>query len=407
MNNERSVKTADLKIFQLILIILLISFFEESEYSVLSVTALFAMLLLPIVILLWFVICKQTVTKSDKSIVAVFAVFIFVQVIFVRWGELYTSLTPIYRSLTVLAFILYARKFKLSKGKFQAISALTVVVLILGLCTIFSPNEKGANVLFGNYNTVGVLYFTLGVINLIVYLKMHFKTSFVLFLGCVLMIILSNTRTSLFLLLIALVLWGLFLILPKNMIKPKIIFPVLIILLIAFVWFYYNIKSLSVYSTLNKISKELFNKNFDSGRPDLWHMAVDAVGKNWLSGRGTGVDLEEFYPQVKTPHSVYFDIYLQNGILGLISYLVCIFLVIKRKGKWSRTNLNVLLITVAFAILFYNSVGIVFTKARSGIGLLQWALLALPYADGVKISENEEAASDKLSSSGLQRKEVY
>ena len=99
---------------------------------------------------------------------------------------------------------------------------------------------------------------------------------------------------------------------------------------------------------------------------------------------------------------VFFDIYLQNGLLGVISYLLCIFVTLKKKGKWESSNLAIFIMIVSFIFIFYNSVGIVFTKARSGIGLLQWAIIALMYVCKKNESIKRSVAYDKSYSRNLQ-----
>lgn len=405
MNVEKNKAITDRK-FKLILLLLFFSFFEESLFSWLSFSALAAMLLLPLVILADFIKDRIRLGKDEKAIIAAFIAFIVLQIACIRLDALYTSITPIYRSFTVLMTVLYARRLVLDVSKLKALNILTFVTLIIGFITFFFHVEVNSHILIGNYNTVGVLYFTLGIVNVIIYLKNRQATQIILFICCIAMILISVTRTALLLMFIMFALWLLLKIMPKAVIKPKIIYPLFFIVIIGFVWVYYNIKNLPVYSTLNSISQALFNKSFDSGRPDLWHMAVECVGNNIFFGQGTGIDLETFIPTVKTPHSVYFDIYLQNGIIGVVLYILCILVVIKSKGKWNKSSINLLLVSVVFVIVFYNALGIVFTKARSGIGLLQWLLIALPYSVNKSKLSYRRIINDKLNNSDIQCERV-
>lgn len=400
MTRERNKARLDLNIFRLLVALLTVSFFDESRISILSAVSLVATLLIPIVILIWYKNCRIRLTREDKKIAAAFIVFMSIQILNIRLNDIYTSITPIYRSVAVLLIVLYIRKFNLTKRKYKVLTHMSFVTIILGFLTIFNRIGKSTNLLYGNYNTVGVLYFTIGVVNILLYIKLHNRASLFAFLGCLGLILLSNTRTALILLVIMFVVWFVLNMLPKSIKRPKIINPVFFIIIIAFVWFYYHIKELSLYSVLNDISKMIFNKNFDSGRPDLWKKTVSVVGSHWLLGRGTGIDLENFVYYLKTPHSVYFDIYLQNGWLGLTAYLICIIVAVKQKGKWYYNIFNTAIVTLVFVILFYNSVGIVFTKARSGIGLIQWALLALPYSESKRM-EVKIKRYDKPCRSGI------
>lgn len=383
-SKKKNLEESCANIFPIVAVLLLLSTFDEARVFRLSTVALLSILVMPLII--WYVYIRNIykISQTDKYIIAVFAIFIVIQCLNIIWSSIYNSITPIYRSFTALMFVLYIRNMRWGKKEFGIIRVCTLIAVILGFATIYFPGSDGENPVFGNYNTVGALYFTLGTVNFVIYMHNKNKCSQLLCAFCILLMLISNTRSALFLSLI--LLFG-FIILncfSRRFVRPKYIYPICILVIIGFVWFYYNIKSLDIYNTINAISRQLFNKNFDSGRPDLWHYTMEAVGENWLFGCGTGIDLESFFPRFKTPHSVYFDIYLQNGIIGLISYIGCIFSVVFNKGKWEKNKINVLLIVIIFVVLFYNAVGIIFTKARSGIGIIQWGLMALPYRQANK-----------------------
>ncbi len=112
MNAEKNKAITDRK-FKLILLLLFFSFFEESLFSWLSFSALAAMLLLPLVILADFIKDGIRLGKDEKAIIAAFIAFIVLQIACIRLDALYTSITPIYRSFTVLMTVLYARRLVL------------------------------------------------------------------------------------------------------------------------------------------------------------------------------------------------------------------------------------------------------------------------------------------------------
>ena len=128
MNVYSSRKTGNYT-FILIMVLFLVSFFDESEISVLSFAALFSTLLIPLIMVLSFVAHNRRFNKEDKTIALFFAIFMLIQFICIRWNDLYTSLTPIYRSFSVLVVVLYFRDFILTKKivrAFLCLSALTV-----------------------------------------------------------------------------------------------------------------------------------------------------------------------------------------------------------------------------------------------------------------------------------------
>lgn len=400
-------RNTEQKKFIILMFLFLISFFDEAEISWLSLCALVATLLIPILILFIFLSHNRKFDRKDKHIILAFVGFMLIQVFGIRWEDLYSSFTPIYRSFTVLMIVLYFRGFTLTNQIIRAYLYLSSALVILGFATIFTPARENTNILFGNYNTVGVLYFTLTITNLLLYLKTKKIATLLLAFFNTLLILISNTRTALLLLIITLLLFICVKCISKKIAKPNVFFPLALLMLVVFIYVYYDIRNLPIYSFMNELSQKLFHKNFDSGRPELWHLTVETVGNRWILGKGTGIDLEFFYPNLKTPHSVYFDLYLQNGILGVLAYLICIIITLKEKGKWEKNNFAMMIMIIAFVFIFYNSVGIVFTKARSGIGLLQWALIALPYSTNKAKSFEERKIVDKSYCAGLQRKTVY
>lgn len=392
--------------FNILLFLLFLSFFEESVLPGFSSLALVAVFLIPVVILFWFLWLGKCFNKADRHITVAFVAVMLVQIFGISFDALYISLTPIYRSFTALAVVLYIRHSAITERKCNAFLVLSVIEVLLGFLSFILPNMSNGNIFYGNLNTVGVLFFTLFVLNALMYLKSRRNIFALLALLNVIEILISRTRTSLFLVLATLILFMLLKAVHAENIKPKIFFSVMIILLTAFVLFYYNIKELSVYEALNQMSKKLFNKNFDSGRPDLWHYTVEAVDSKWFFGQGTGVDLENFISWTKTSHSVYFDVYLQNGIIGVVTFIISILVCLNSKGKWTKSRLNIFIMITAFIVIFFNAVGVVLIKPRSGIGLLHWILIAIPYVH-VENDKKKSIKNDKPYSSGLQRQRIY
>lgn len=371
--------------FNVVLFLLFLSFFEESQIGRLSSIALVAVFLIPAVIVAELLIGKTVFDFGDKTIVAAFALFAFFQFFGIGLNALYKSLTPIYRSFSALAVIIYIRHLRIEKYERQSINILSAIIVAAGLVSFCLPEQSNGNPFFGNLNTVGVLFFTVFAINYLLFVKTKNLINSALCCLAIFVIAASNTRTALFLTALTVAVNLIVYFTKIKKISPFAFYTLSFAVIILFVFLYFNIRNLGVYSFLNGISQKLFRKNLDSGRPELWHLTIEAVGNRFLSGRGNYAELSDFVSWAKTPHSIFFDVYLKNGLAGVFFFVLAITVVLQTKGNYQSNRVNVLNMSIFFVILFYNAVGIVLTKPRSGIGLIQWMLIALPYLSSAKL----------------------
>lgn len=374
--------------------LIFLGFFEESVKQPFSMLAFGSVLLVPIVIFLWIVIKCRTVNYAQwVGVLASSVLFAFVQILCIRNWRDYEALTPIYRTISLFFMAILVPSVEWKKVNYNYIVFLLVISNILGLISVFNliPKAENGYLLFGNPNTIGVVYFTLIFVTLKIRRHMKKWMMVLLILSSLAVIWFSTTRTALF----CIGLLVIFILFVKLVNRKKLatrFWLISCMLLIGTaVTVYYFIKDMPFYDFLNNLSQKLFGKNFDSGRPDLWHYAVDAVGENIWFGCGSGYKLESFMPGLKTSHSVFFETYMQFGIFGLAAFCIMIFSLFRIKGKNVASDFdNLWILGIFIIIILYNAVGIVITKNRSTVGLLQWFLLALPF--GANKKTNEEGA---------------
>ena len=153
-----------------------------------------------------------------------------------------------------------------------------------------------------------------------------------------------------------------------------------ILIIFSFVIFYINIKYSSLYDILNYYSRSIFNKNIDSGRPDLWYMSIKSL-QSWqyIIGSGTG-KLPEITRYVNSSfHNTYIQIFIQHGILGLV-LLIMLF-----RKIWMiiiKNSLNIImyfLISVFIAIIIYNCFETTLLQNKTLLGITQWFALGIGY----------------------------
>ena len=157
--------------FNILLFLLFLSFFEESVLPGFSSLALVAVFLIPVVILFWFLWSGICLNKADKHIAVAFAVVMLVQIFGINFDALYISLTPVYRSFTSLAVVMYIRHSVITERKCNSFLVLSVIEVLLGFLSFVLPKMSNGNIFYGNLNTVGVLFLTFFVLNVLMYLK--------------------------------------------------------------------------------------------------------------------------------------------------------------------------------------------------------------------------------------------
>ena len=111
--------------------------------------------------------------------------------------------------------------------------------------------------------------------------------------GLAAMVVFSNTRTAMFLLVITVALCVIISFTKIKKINPELFFLITVSAMVLFIIFYFNIKRNGLYDILNEISQKIFRKNFDSGRPDLWNIPVEAVGERSIICRTNYAELSE------------------------------------------------------------------------------------------------------------------
>lgn len=391
---------------RIIIILLFVSFFAESQTGYIGTVGGIATFLIPLYIGTYFLRKKYT-NSQDSVDIFLLVVFMVLQAIGIRFNNfnnIYRGVIQIYRTFSILVVTLYARRCKFDIRDIKLFTMLNVCLIFVCVISLQFPNTDGSDKLFGNYNTVGAIFFTLAIINILLFFINGRKLHLFIALGNSIVINMSNTRSAILLLIILIAGYLILKGICKRRVNVNRIYLVFFIIIAAAVFVYYNVNNYEFMNKLNELSVKYFGKRLDTGRPRLWQYAVQLVGAKFLTGLGTGASIMEFSSHLSSTHSTYFEMYLQNGIMGVALYLACIISVIshKRRGDCDKKFLIIGTLVVC-GILFYNAVGVIFLRARSGMGLLQWFIMALPYNIKIESTRNRRILyEDKRSGAGLQ-----
>ena len=162
-------------------------------------------------------------------------------------------------------------------------------------------------------------------------------------------------------------------------------FLVIFILLCTYV--YMNVTNYSWYKDLNMYSVSSFQKQVASERPDLWNYSLSQL-KWWqvIIGAGTGKLPTYIGYEGSSFHSVYIQLLMQNGILGL-GCLISIF-----KAIWDIIAKNEnditsrLLIACFIGIMIYNTFECTLLQNKAFMGLIEWSVLCFGIINSRKMN---------------------
>lgn len=384
----------DRNLFSLLILLFFVSFFNESPVRLLYYIGTGTLLLIPWIVVFRLLCIGGNVFKGRMKVTLFFALFFLLQLAGLSQTSFLAGIKSVYRTVSLFLIMVYAQEVDCRKFNFNILHGFVFLLMIIGYITLFFFTENNTNICFGNLNAVGVIYFTLAMVYFCIRKRMDRLIYYLYQLNFLLLIIISNTRTALLLFVLFFLLCFVFT--HFRVRHLKILYGILLACVAAFIVLYYNIDKLPIYSFLDEISMQIFGKHLDSGRPRLWQLTVATVGQNWLFGLGTGIDLAD-----TSPHSSYFDFYLQSGLAGIIVFIGILYAIFSSKGKAVVCKQNKCYVIMMFVILFYNALGIIISRPGSTSGLLMWFLLSLPFVKRDKEQQRRQEYADKLNSADL------
>lgn len=362
----------DRDLFNILILLFCVSFFNESPVRLLYYVGTGALFLIPVLVLFRFICLGGNIFKGRKTLAGLFLLFLLVQLAGTRQAYLLSALKSIYRTISLFLITVYAQETDFRKFNFNTLHGCTFFLMLTGYVTLFLFTENNTNICFGNLNTVGVLYFTVALLYFCLRNRMDRVLYYLFQANFLLLILISNTRTALLLYVLFFALCFAFGHFRVKRLKPLFVLSLAVVA--GFIFLYYNIHALPIYTWLDELSMRIFDKHIDSGRPRLWQLTVATVGEKWLFGLGTGFELSD-----TSPHSSYFDFYMQNGAAGVALFVAIVWALFSAKGKAAPCRQNKGYVMIVFVILFYNALGLVISRPGSASGLLMWLLLSLPF----------------------------
>lgn len=177
-----------------------------------------------------------------------------------------------------------------------------------------------------------------------------------------------------------------------------VILTVIVASIFALIAFYAGLWGLDI-RVFDDVVKEASGRTAVSGRQEIWPIIIKATSVSPWVGRGTGTLFGSIYDSDLSAHSYFLHIYLQTGILGLISLGFVLLTVWRAIGRPQRHNPVSMYTSVCFVIvLVHSSLEVFLMQANPTIGCSVWTLLGIgigilrsedtPYAQVQTITQN-------------------
>lgn len=164
--------------------------------------------------------------------------------------------------------------------------------------------------------------------------------------------------------------------LPFAMIRRIILYSV-IFSIVALIVLYSGIGGFNIRD-YNSYVVELTGRTASSGRQIIWPIIIDAVSRSQLIGLGTGVNFSDLYVSHWSAHSIFMQIYMQVGALGLLLFIGVLFGVWKAIGRpEKRNNLSAYANATFIVVLLHSSTEVFLTQVNLPIGTMAWLSLGL------------------------------
>ncbi|MBR1495692.1 MAG: O-antigen ligase family protein [Acidaminococcaceae bacterium] len=192
----------------------------------------------------------------------------------------------------------------------------------------------------------------------------------------------SSARTALFVLLGSLLVFILLYFFTKSQFKiwrMRSFFWITIGILFFLMYLLMNFQSFLWYNDINQYSLQYFGKNLDSSRGLIWSYSYDSLSL-WqvLIGAGTGMlpNIEGRYVG-SSFHNSYFQLFMQNGLLGLSCLIFVLWTMWKSVTAGVFDTVQKYVIAIFIGVIIYNCFEVTLLQNKTFLGVIQWFALSI------------------------------
>lgn len=257
-------------------------------------------------------------------------------------------------------FLCYRKKMKIMVS---LVILFQYVVYFIGFDELYREN------VMSGYN-IGLLFF-------IILLK---DKKYILINGTLIILIniLGGSRSSLVAIIVMIFTYFTWRYMSQNKKRYYMYLSTIFISILGFMYIYIYGENIYIFTKLNELSLEIFNKRLYSGRNWMWKTIVERLGDNIIFGNGTGTIARDiFFERVWSTHNLYMQILIEVGIVGVILWVIFYFIV--WKYYYQLRNDNNIRVCASYMIGFIvsNVFELTFYSNQLAIGIIQWTSIGI------------------------------
>lgn len=289
------------------------------------------------------------------------------------------SLTNTFQFLACLAVFLYFTTIKWDKNLINRVYLITVFFVLIHFFIWISKGMPSQFLsIYPNSNLIGAyMFISMFFICLKIFTS---KRKFVhLCFGLITLLILvaSDTRSIILALLVSFILLILWPIITKNKFISTIFYCLFIFSLFIVVFVYPNLPNWKYYNTFESWMLEHTGKSIMSGRSDIWLSVNEYISIKPFLGYGPNVVASDLISKDASTHNLYLNLTLQLGYIGLIIFILILFIIFLNYLKSKESIVIKLSAVFFFGILTHQLFEITLIQNQLSIGLFQWIIIAI------------------------------
>lgn len=214
-----------------------------------------------------------------------------------------------------------------------------------------------------------------------------------------LLLLASDTRSVLLSMLIGLSIYLIWNKIIKYKAVSVITFILIMVIFGSIVFLYPKLPKWSQYGKLEAWMLEHTGKSIMSGRADIWGRLNNLIDIRPIFGFGPNTVATDVIGRNASSHNLYVNMALQIGYLGLLIFILILFVIFMRYVSKGHNQLVRLAVAAFIAILAHQLFEITLVQNQLSIGLIQWLVIATGAAMTLKYydikNESEEVNHEK------------
>lgn len=294
------------------------------------------------------------------------------------------------QAFSLINFFLFFSEIDYSECKFIIMKV--GISLYIG---IFALMKFGV-INYSKYWRMYILYPFLMLYFLVLLYKTEGKKIYVLMMATLVSIIFRTSSRSILLVALITVFVYMF---WKRIIKNKfryiafllLVFASIFLFMIIYVYWYSNPNSIVLI--VNEFSRKVFGKNLYSGRQVLWSNVLVKIKDNLVWGYGTGVSGGALIESGISVHNLYLQLLVQNGILGLGSFLILLISIWMIFWKSRGHFLTRLSASFFIASIVHNTFELILLQNHMSMAFFQWFIFSIGASNSNLIKKNDKPIS--------------